>query len=100
VTLFHPDVSFDFIDRIFDTMRAAHWHTFQVLTKRPNRALTWYANETDQDIPWPKNVWMGVSVENQDAADERIPHLLRLPPRVRFLSCEPLLGPVRFEQIH
>lgn len=107
--LFHPDVPFEFVARVFDVMadERAERHTFQVLTKRPERM----AEFLDEWMPehWPgdspasatmevrghiPNVWLGVSVENQAAADERIPHLLRCPAAVRFLSCEPLLGPV------
>lgn len=68
-----------------------------LLTKRPENALAlataWAGG------PWPANVWVGTSVENQAAADERIPHLLNVPARVRFLSCEPLLGPVNLRSI-
>lgn len=60
-----------------------------LLTKRPERMASWAAEHG-----WPVNAWAGVSVENQAAADERVPHLLRVPAPVRFLSCEPLLGPV------
>lgn len=89
--LFHPDVPEEFILRVFDVMRRAHWHTFQVLTKRPERMaalVKWI-------YPGPlHNVWLGTSVEDQKAADQRIPWLLKTPAQVRFLSCEPLLGPV------
>ena len=86
--LFHKDVPVDFILRVFDVMRRAHWHTFQVLTKRSERML-----ELDPIIDWPKNVWMGVSVENQDYAF-RIDHLRQTHAAVKFLSLEPLLGPI------
>lgn len=86
--LFHRDVPLDFIQQIFDVMRQAHWHTFQVLTKRAERLL-----ELDPLIDWPPNVWMGVSVENSDYI-YRV-HLLRQThAAVKFLSCEPLLGPL------
>lgn len=85
--LFHDDVPAGFIAEVFDVMEKAAQHTFQVLTKRPERML-------DLNLSWPPNVWAGVSVENQQAADERIPLLLQTPAAVRFLSCEPLLGPV------
>lgn len=103
--LFHPAVEFNFIDEVFEVMRKAHWHTFQVLTKRPLLAVEWfkdYQNKFEgwKDEPWPRNVWMGVSVENQAMANERIPHLLKLPAWVRFLSCEPLLGPVDLSKVH
>lgn len=91
--LFHEDVPVDFIDRVFTTIRRCEvlgrGHTFQVLTKRPQRMLGFM-----RQIPVPKNLWLGVSVEDQDTADERIPLLLQTPAAVRFLSCEPLLGPV------
>lgn len=149
--LFHKDVPFEFIDRVFAVMALCPQHTFQILTKRPERmaeyfdsfqdwtevdgvvgferlgvaagqmldggwiwgpgkrhrqairdfisdAYNWYDEETEREpkpIAWPlPNVWLGTSVEDQAAADERIPHLLRCPAAVRFLSCEPLLGSV------
>ena len=100
--LFHENVPFEFIEKVFAIMEEAYWHTFQVLTKRPERMLefmTWYLNRcSDEGVGYrhesPKNVWLGVSVENQRAADERIPLLLQTPAAVRFLSCEPLLGPL------
>jgi protein gp37 len=87
--LFHDGLLNREIDRIFAVMASALQHIFQVLTKRAERMAEYFASR-----PCPKNVWLGVSVENQAAADERIPHLLRCPAKVRFLSCEPLLGPV------
>lgn len=92
--LFHKDVPTEFIRRVFAVMERAPHHTFQVLTKRADRLRAIAA-----DLPWPGNVWMGVSVEDQRAANERVPHLLLTPAAVRFLSCEPLLGPIRFEAI-
>lgn len=86
--LFHEDVPSEFIQRVFDVMRRASWHTFQVLTKRSRRLL-----ELDQEIDWPPNVWMGVSVENQDYVF-RIEHLERTDAGIKFLSLEPLLGPL------
>jgi protein gp37 len=145
--LFHDAVPSWFVDRVFAVMAGAQRHTFQVLTKRPERMrayLTadglagriaealdrlcdnrsvWNAVLRDPgDVvlwgdsgatavgarvnkmvnlrPWPlPNVWLGVSVENQRFADERIPLLLRTPAAVRFLSCEPLLGPVDLEAV-
>jgi len=140
--LFHPDVPFEFIDKVFAVMNATiyriplqlpfmYWHTYQILTKRPERAAEYLASRepgifnpgahplfaagrgeggplrghgsdimnAGAIIAWPlANVWIGTSVENQAAADERIPHLLRCPAAVRFLSCEPLLGPVDLRQ--
>lgn len=86
--LFHELVPVEFIRAVFDTMRRAHWHTFQVLTKRSKRLLT----VADQ-LPWPPNVWLGVSVENQ-AYTGRVEDLRAVPAAVRFLSLEPLLGPI------
>ncbi|OQY29879.1 MAG: hypothetical protein B6243_10900, partial [Anaerolineaceae bacterium 4572_5.2] len=86
--LFHKDVPVEFIQRTFDIMRQAHWHTFQVLTKRSERLL-----EIDSQIDWPENVWMGVSVENQEYKF-RIDHLRQTHAQTRFLSLEPLLGPI------
>jgi protein gp37 len=86
--LFHVDVPERFLVECFDTMRQAHWHTFQVLTKRPERAA-----ELADRLPWPANVWMGASVENADYY-WRIDELRTIPAAVRFLSVEPLLGPV------
>lgn len=138
--LFHRDVPFEFVDKVFAVMALCPQHTFQILTKRPERMaeyLTWRSgsHELDADrryvvwsacrllieaavktgtirrlfatpdetklflkeFEWPlPNVWLGCSVENQDAADRRIPELLKTPAAVRFLSVEPLLGPVDF----
>ena len=86
--LFHEDIKLDFIHRVFTVMKAANWHRFQVLTKRSPRAVA-----LAPALPWPDNVWMGVSVENQRWTT-RIDDLRRIPAVVRFLSCEPLLGPL------
>lgn len=86
--LFHKDVPLDFIRRTFDVMRRAHWHQFQVLTKRAERLA-----ELDPAIEWAPNVWMGVSVESSDYTF-RIDHLRRTHARTKFLSLEPLLGPL------
>ena len=86
--LFHKDVPVEFIQRVFDVMRNAHWHTFQVLTKRSSRLL-----ELDSRIDWPQNVWMGVSVENSDYRF-RIDELRQTKAITKFLSLEPLLGPL------
>ncbi|MFC2078332.1 DUF5131 family protein [Candidatus Bipolaricaulota bacterium] len=86
--LFHEDVPLDFIRRIFATMERAPWHTFQVLTKRSERLV-----ELAPRLTWPSNVWMGVSVEDGDVA-ERIDHLRQVDAAVRFLSLEPLIGPL------
>lgn len=89
--LFHPDVPDEFIRRLFDVMARADWHTFQVLTKRPERAAM-----LSPHLPWPANVWMGTSVENQRFTS-RIASLRKTGARVKFLSCEPLLGPLRLD---
>lgn len=86
--LFHKDVPVEFIQRIFDVMKRAHWHQFQVLTKRAERLV-----ELDPDLEWPQNVWMGVSVENGDYAF-RIDLLHQTGAHIKFISAEPLLGPL------
>ncbi|MBI3932277.1 MAG: phage Gp37/Gp68 family protein [Acidobacteria bacterium] len=86
--LFHESVPVEFIQEVFGVMARAHWQTFQVLTKRAERL-----EEIGPRLPWPDNVWMGVSVEREDYAS-RIDHLRRTPAQVRFLSLEPLLGPM------
>jgi len=90
--LFHGDVPTEFIGRVFDTMRRADWHEFQLLTKRPERA----AELAGTLGPWPDNVWMGTSVENQRWTS-RVDALRSVPASVRFLSCEPLLGPLQLD---
>jgi len=92
--LFHQDVPWEFIQRVFDIMCRASWHTFQVLTKRSGRLL-----ELDREINWPANVWMGVSVENKDYTF-RIDHLRQIGALVKFLSLEPLLGPLPGLDLH
>lgn len=93
--LFHEDIPDDFIFDVFTIMARAHWHTFQVLTKRPSRMLELIGEPVEAgEEPPPRNIWWGVSVEDQATADERIPLLLQAPAAVRFLSCEPLLGPI------
>lgn len=113
--LFHEDVPDEFIDQVFAVMALAQQHTFEVLTKRPERMLEYFQNiggtsrkdwvamqmcrikcsSAIQQFDWPlNNVWLGVTVENQEAADERIPLLLQTPAAVRWVSIEPLLGPV------
>lgn len=108
--LFHDDVPTEHIAKVFATMAQAERHTFQVLTKRPARMRSLLADgglklaESTSDVEtlfaltdahWPlSNVWIGTSVESQKWADIRIPQLLRTEAAVRFLSCEPLLGPI------
>jgi protein gp37 len=86
--LFHGDVPDDFVKRIFETMSKASWHTFQILTKRSKRMLN-MANK----LKWPPNVWMGVTVETSSQIN-RIIDLQQTPAAVKFLSMEPLLGPI------
>lgn len=118
--VFFQEFSFEQIAALFAVMTVASKHQFQVLTKRPERGLDFFEQLGTEapfeecldcldaiapgaaalvpgiiEYDWPApNVWMGVSVENQQAADARIPALLQMPAAVRFLSCEPLLGPV------
>ena len=86
--LFHEDVGDDFIREVFATMEACPQHVFQILTKRSQRL-----RDLAVQLPWPENVWMGVTVENAQAV-HRIKDLQDVPARVRFLSLEPLLGPL------
>ena len=86
--LFHEGVPEPFIHRVFTIMEQARWHTFQVLTKRAHRLA-----ELGPRLTWPRNVWQGVSVENQKYL-WRIDELRKIPAAVRFLSVEPLLGPI------
>ena len=112
--LFHEDVPDEFIDEVFAVMADAGQHTFMILTKRPERMKQYLspdnprytarkvfnltkdpAGKFDCDLHWPLiNVWLGTSVENQKAADERIPLLLQTPAAVKFISAEPLLGEI------
>jgi protein gp37 len=125
--LFHQDVPFDVIDRCFTIMKSCPQHTFQILTKRADRMLEYFKRDIPtiidnmiltmmiEEIEIPNqiclvqetgvegyplpNVWLGVSVEDQKAADERIPLLLQVPAAVRWLSCEPLLGKIDLDYI-
>lgn len=89
--LFHPDVPDSFILQVFEVMADTPEHTYQVLTKRAKRLST-----LARKLPWPPNVWMGVSVESQRYTF-RVDHLRRVAASVRFLSIEPLLGPVQID---
>jgi protein gp37 len=123
--LFHEELPFEIIDKIFAVMTMCHQHTFQVLTKRPERMLQYMKEIQDadkdvhrwvseaceisgspcashlvEDADWPpKNIWFGVSVENQKTAEERIPLLLQTPAAVRWISAEPLLEHVNLKQL-
>ncbi|MBM3303375.1 MAG: phage Gp37/Gp68 family protein, partial [Deltaproteobacteria bacterium] len=86
--LFHEKVPLPFIQRVFQTMEKSSWHTFQILTKRSRRLA-----ELAPDLDWPPNVWMGVSIETAKYL-WRADHLRKVPAAVKFLSLEPLLGPL------
>lgn len=95
--LFHHAVPFEFVAAVFGVMAATPHHTYQVLTKRPERAREFFAWVTDgfRGMTWPlPNVHLGTSVEDQASADERVPHLLACPATLRFVSYEPALGRV------
>lgn len=105
--LFHEGVPEEFIDEVFTVMAQTPQHTYQVLTKRPERMARYMAgwlrrqdgNESPPGTVKPlPNVWLGTSVENQETADERIPWLVKTRAAVLFLSCEPLLGPLDLER--
>jgi protein gp37 len=125
--LFHENLADDTIDRVFAVMALCPQHSFQVLTKRPERMLAYLKQAFSEqqmqrwvdaarrdaivnlsprdeaalvDLEWPlPNVWLGVSVEDQKTADERIPLLLQTPAAVRWISAEPLLGPIDLEEL-
>lgn len=89
--LFHERMPLSFLREIFGVMEECPQHVFQILTKRHERMV-----ELSSELYWPENVWMGVSVENQDYVN-RIDYLRQVPAAVRFLSCEPLLGPLELD---
>lgn len=93
--LFHPSNSFEDIARVFEIVKQTPHHTYQVLTKRAERMAEYF--EVVQDVS--NNVWIGVSAENQEQADKRIPILLQIPAKVRFVSIEPMLGKIDLEKI-
>lgn len=86
--LFHENVPFDFIEQVFKTMRKCPHHIFQVITKRSERLC-----EVSHLLPWPPNVWMGITVEH-GSLTHRIEDLRQVPASIRFLSCEPLIAPL------
>jgi protein gp37 len=86
--LFHSDVPLEFIRQVFDVVAETPQHAYQVLTKRSKRLA-----QTSNELDWPSNLWMGVSIENARYRF-RIKHLQDVPAAIRFLSCEPLLGPL------
>jgi protein gp37 len=86
--LFHENIPLEFIKKVFTTMERCPQHIFQILTKRSGRV-----RELASELPWPTNVWMGVSVENSKVID-RVFDLQNIPAYIRFLSCEPLIGEI------
>lgn len=92
--LFHEKIPQSYVHQVFQIMRRAYWHQFQVLTKRAE-----HLEELSDSIVWPRNVWMGVSVESQDYL-HRADHLRRTDARIKFLSLEPLLGPLPSLDLH
>ncbi len=105
--LFHKSVPFEFIDEVFTIISACQQHTFQILTKRPEVMNEYidglYAGlckfHKGEPFQWPfKNVWLGVTAENQEMADKRIPILLQTPAAKRFVSVEPMLGAIDINQ--
>lgn len=86
--LFHSDVPTRYIFRVFDVMVKADWHMYQILTKRPGRLA-----RMASDLPWPSHIWMGVSIETNRFV-WRADYLRQVPSAVRFISAEPLLGPL------
>lgn len=96
--LFHEDVSFTYIEQVFDIIRKCEWHTFQILTKRAERMAEFFANRSI-----PKNAWLGVTVEDKKYGLPRIDYLREIAASIRFLSVEPLLedlGQVDLSDIH
>ena len=91
--LFHDDITVAMLRKIFAVMREAAWHTFYVLTKRPIGMLA----VSEHLGYWPENAWAGVTVENQKAADERIPVLMKVPAAIRWVSLEPMLDAIDIE---
>jgi protein gp37 len=89
--LFHEDVPDDFIIKVFDVMNKAQWHNFQILTKRPDRLL-----KMNPILPWGQNIWMGVTIENNDYI-YRKDSLLMTDAKIKFISFEPMIGPVNID---
>jgi len=96
--LFHRDIPEEFLRQVFSEMLHTNWHTFQVLTKRPGRAQRFVSRNADM-FPGgviPGHIWLGTSVENQQV-EYRVRQLVEIPAEIRFLSCEPLLGPLSLQ---
>jgi protein gp37 len=89
---FHEKMPLEFLQQMFETMNRNAHHTFMMLTKRPENVL-----KIMDKVNWSPNIWLGVTCENQQYANERIPLLLRTPARIKFLSCEPLLGKISLD---
>lgn len=98
--LFHEHVPTEWIDRVFEVMGRAAQHTFQILTKRPERMREYCQAAACMGGVPPANVWLGVSVEDQATLDARFPLLMKTPAAVRWVSYEPALGPITFPTIH
>lgn len=98
--LFHEDVSFEYIAKVYDIIKQCPQHTFQILTKRVDRALEFYRKDVRKtghypgSYAWLRNVWFMASTENQETANERIPKLLKIPAYIRGISAEPLLSAI------
>jgi protein gp37 len=90
--LFHKDIPYDFISRVFETMEEAHWHIYQVLTKRSS-FMHDFVNDRYRNNTIPPHIWLGVSVEDRSVMS-RIEYLQQTNVKVKFLSIEPLLGPI------
>jgi protein gp37 len=95
--LFHPKVPDEFVGQVFKVMMQANQHIFQILTKRSERMMIWCRSDFSKNIHHSPHIWLGVSVENQKYV-WRIRHLQRTPAKIRFLSIEPMLGPVKLEK--
>jgi protein gp37 len=94
--LFHADIPDEFVRRVFEIMLCVRRHVYQVLTKRPARARRFWEQHRHDGARLPAHIWIGTSVENQEVS-YRIDHLREVPAAVRFLSCEPLLGPMELD---
>ena len=100
--LFHSSVPYEYIEKVFYVMIMANNCIFQVLTKRAVemlRFVEFFQDRANIDLSSVKNIWLGVSCENQDAANTRIPVLLNTPAAVRFISCEPLIGDIYLNEV-
>lgn len=87
--LFHEQIPDEFVSQVFDVMKRADWHVFQILTKRPERMA-----RLAPQLPWPSHIWAGTSVEYDRYSSRSNDHLRQVPAAVRFVSAEPLLGPL------